>query len=81
MGLLQPSVCFATACTDPSHTLDGQTSRALQHAFLLNEGHHLRQATQRFQVGHDKGLEPLGRAAHARGVGVHHVQVGTHIRS
>ena len=34
-----------------------------------------------FEVGHDEGFEAFGGGAHAGGVGVHHVQVGAHVRS
>ena len=47
-----------------------------QHAFGLDERHHLGQPCFGFQVGHHKGFEAFGRGAHAGGVGVHHVQVG-----
>ena len=38
------------------------------------------QACLGFEVGHDEGFEAFGGGAHAGGVGVHHVEVGAHVR-
>ena len=51
-----------------------------QHAALFNEGHHIGQAIQGFQVGHDPGAG-FSVGAHAVSVVSHDLQVGPHMRS
>lgn len=46
-----------------------------QHSLGFDKGHHLGQASERLQVGHDKWFETQGIGAHTAGVGFHHIQV------
>ena len=45
-----------------------QKKDLVQHAAGFNERHHVIEALQGFEVGHDKRLEPLGGGAHAGGI-------------
>ena len=47
-----------------------------QQTLLFDEAHHVSHAAQGFEVGHDVGA----CAAHALGVGFHHIQVCADVR-
>ena len=71
-GALNRSAKLPEARILPSPMGAGGLGR-LEHALGFDEGDHVLQTGQVFQVGHHKGLQAFGGGAHARGVGVHHV--------